>query len=191
MDSTIGRARSYYCAAAFEVEPSSGTGLNLAYLLAAQGKYPEVIDAVDRAMRSDPASPLTLEDAGHTYEISRRYEESARLYRKALALAPTSHYAWDFLHNPLLLSGHSDEAFDAWLAEGNYGRGPLEIGDTFREVYRSGGWPAVWTTYLQHVPAAAHWTGPTTDFRLIPRTDPTASPTMSPAPGTNDQTCHS
>jgi TolB-like protein/Flp pilus assembly protein TadD len=142
----------------FELAPSSSnTAMNLAFLLAAQGKYREATDVADRALQSDPANPMMLESAGHINQLARRYDESARWYRKALALAPTSDYARLFLHVPLLLGGHPDEAFDAWLAGSGDVRGPLGLGDQFRDAYRTGGWPAVWNLYLERVPARARW----------------------------------
>jgi len=134
---------------AIELDPV--TGNNYAFLLAGRGQFDEAIRAVDRAVEYDPANPSLLADAAQIHHFARRYREAIGLYRKAIELNPTSSYARIHIVKSLLLAGSNDEAFEAWLWT-PHGLGPLRMGTQFRDLYRSGGWPAVWRTYIEQRP---------------------------------------
>ena len=138
----------------FQLDPS--TGATYGYLLAAQGKYNEAVAASKRALVSDPANPVLMTDAARMLELARRYDEAIPLFRKAQELSPSDEYASLYLMVSLLLAGKQDEAFESWLSTAD-GQGPLGLGKIYRAVYRSGGWPAVWETYLHHLPPDSHW----------------------------------
>jgi tetratricopeptide (TPR) repeat protein len=138
-----------YLRRGFELD--AATGNSYAFLLSAQGRYDEAIRTVDQALLSDPANPILFTDCAHIYQFARRYEDAIRLYRKALELDPSVGYAHVYLPISLLLAGRQDEAFEAWLWT-NDRRGPLGLEKEFREAYRTGGWTAVWRTYLARIP---------------------------------------
>jgi tetratricopeptide (TPR) repeat protein len=131
----------------FELEPR--TGNNYAFLLAAQGKYGDALHAVDQALLHDPASPFVLTDAGRVYHFARRYDDAVGFFRKALELSPGDRYPSQFLPLSLLLSGHNNEAFDAWLQWL-----PPRWGSEkeWRELYRAGGWNTVWLAAFDRAP---------------------------------------
>jgi TolB-like protein/Tfp pilus assembly protein PilF len=137
-----------------ELDP--GTGLNYAFFLLAQGKNAEALRLADIALDRDPANPFVLADAARVYHLARHFEEAIALQRKAQDLDPTMAYARLFEPYSLLLAGRPEEAFERWLWPPE--NGPLGLGQTFREVYSTGGWPAVWTLYVSRFPRDSHLT---------------------------------
>jgi len=131
----------------FELEPRMGN--NYAFLLAAQGRYDEALHAVDQALLHDPASAFVLTDAGRVYHFARRYDDAVRFFRKALELSPGDRYPGLFLPLSLLLSGHDDEAFEAWL---QWLPPPWGSEKEWRELYRVGGWNTVWLAAFDLAP---------------------------------------
>jgi Flp pilus assembly protein TadD len=141
-----------YLRRAVALDPASGN--NLAFLLAAQGKYAEAIEMIDRAVTSDPFNPELVTDAGRIYEFARRYDESARWYKKAWDLNPGGGYARYFMPISLIFAGRPDDAFEIFMYSRD-GRGPLGRGDEFRRIYKTAGWPGVWRAWLDAHPKDA------------------------------------
>jgi len=134
----------------FALDPS--TGNNYGALLAAEGRFDEAITAGSTALRSDPANPILIADVARLYQFARRYDESIPLFRKAVQLGPSIAYAHQWLAINLFLAGQKDEAFETWLATVST-QDRLELANGFRKAYRTGGWPAVWTTYIEKAPS--------------------------------------
>lgn len=135
----------------FELEPA--TGNNYAFLLAAQGRHDEAINASQQAMLRDPASPLIVSDAAHIYHFARRYDHAVRLYRRAQELDPQFDYPRRYVVMSLYLAGRKDEAFEA-LTQSLDGKGVLGTAQEFRQVYAAGGWPAISRRYVEGARAA-------------------------------------
>lgn len=143
----------------FALDPS--TGNNYGALLAAEGRFDEAIQAGSTALRSDPANPILIADVARLYQFARRYDQSIPLFRKAVQLGPTIAYPHQWLAINLFLAGQKDEAFETWLSTVSaQGHPDLEIG--FRKGYRIGGWPAVWTSYIENT---SNVSKPSTAFR--------------------------
>ena len=142
------REAERYLRRGFELQPA--TGNNYAWLLAGQGNQAEAVRTVNQALLFDPASPFAIADAAHIYHMARRYEDAVRLYRKAQELSPDMLYQRVFEPFDLLLAGRPDEAFESWMWSPG-GKGPLGMGNEFRQAYRAGGWPAVWSRMSRYV----------------------------------------
>jgi TolB-like protein len=145
----------------FELDPT--TGNNYAFLLAAQEHYDEAIRVVDQAALQDPANPFLLADRGHIYYLARRYPEAIGLFQKTVELNPTSFYPRLYLLESLLVSGASDEAFEAFVSIPDPRQ--LELEKEYRRQYGAGGWPAVWRLYLERLPKG--WGARTNIWGLI------------------------
>ena len=131
----------------FALDPT--TGNNYGALLAAEGRFDEAIRAGDTALQTDPANPILIADVARLYQFARRYDQSIRLFRKAVQLGPTIAYPHQWLAINLFLAGQKDEAFETWLSTVSVpGRPDLENG--FRKGYRVGGWPTVWASYIEN-----------------------------------------
>jgi len=134
----------------FSLDPS--TGNNYGALLAAEGRFDEAVEAGNTALRSDPANPILIADVARLYQFARRYDDSIRLFRKAVQLGPTIAYAHQWLTINLFLAGRKDEAFETWLSTLSI-QGRQDLEDEFRKAHKMGGWPAVWATYIEKVPS--------------------------------------
>ena len=138
---------------AFQSDPRAGD--NYAFLLSAEGRYREAIQAINAALVRDPLNPLFLTDAGRIYHFARRYDDAVPFFRKAIEISPAEKYPRLYLPLTLLLGGRQDEAFEAWLQLTPQSHTPEE----WRELYRRGGWNSVWQTVLVRVPKTpwVHW----------------------------------
>jgi tetratricopeptide (TPR) repeat protein len=134
----------------FELDPS--TGNNYGALLAAEGRFDDAISVGNTALRSDPANPILIADVARLYQFARRYDESIRLFRKAVQLGPSIAYAHQWLAINLLLASQKDEAFEIWLSTVST-QDRLELANEFRKAYRMGGWPTVWASYIEKAPS--------------------------------------
>lgn len=145
----------------FELEPR--TGNNYAFLLAARARYEEAIDISQQAMLLDPASPMVVCDTAHIYHFARRYDDAVRLYRRCEELDSAFSYAHTYQMMSLLQAGRSDEALEEWLLAPAGHR--LGMDQKLRELYRSGGWTAVWRAFLEQPTATG--CSSCVDFGLI------------------------
>jgi tetratricopeptide (TPR) repeat protein len=136
----------------FELDPKSGN--NYAFLLLGLGRPEQAVGIMDRVLSYDPANPFLITDAGAVYQSARRYDEAIVLYRKAQELSPGMAYARIFEPYAVLLAGRPDEAFDRWMWSAD-AKGPLGMGEEFRTLYKTGGWPAVWKRYIEKFPEKA------------------------------------
>jgi tetratricopeptide (TPR) repeat protein len=118
-----------------------------AFLLAAQGRFDEAVNVVEQSLLRDPASSLVVADTGHIYYLARRYDDAVHLLRRAEELDPTSRYPRSFEARSLRFAGRPAEALDVWLWK------PKSSGqdEDFRQRYATGGWPAVWRSYIERV----------------------------------------
>ncbi len=138
---------------AFERDPS--TGALYAYLLAAQGRNREAVEAADKSLVYDPANPLNLTDVAHIHLLVRQYEQAVEMLRKALDLSPDFGYARFYFPLALRLAGKPDEAFQTWISHPDGGKTLSPHLDEFRETYRGEGWPGVWKLYLRVAPTSS------------------------------------
>jgi tetratricopeptide (TPR) repeat protein len=68
----------------------------IAYVKRRQGNWDESLAALDRAIELDPRSYEFLWNQGESYQILDRYEESERLFDRAISLAPDAADAYNF-----------------------------------------------------------------------------------------------
>jgi tetratricopeptide (TPR) repeat protein len=93
--------------------------------LAALGRFEEAIAEGKRAVALDPLSPVINADLGTTFCYARRYDESARQFRKTLEIDPTFFYAHYNLAIVLQVTG------DLSGAIGEYEKAKQLSDDTF------------------------------------------------------------
>lgn len=90
-------------------DPQIFTSIGL--VLRRQGRWPEAVDALQRAAAMEPENHDTLLDLASTLSRVRRYDEAIEACRKAIELAPDKIYPYVFLARTLILrAGTIDDA---------------------------------------------------------------------------------
>ena len=141
---------------ALELQPGSGEiHHRYAQLLAAMGRFEEAIAMARRSVELDPFSTLAIDDYGRTLYFARRYDEALAQYERALRIDENDQVALWFRVYAQIAAKRHDDAVDT-IAEIIRSGGEDRV-VFLRELYRTGGFPAVARRWAQRdIVAAQH-----------------------------------
>jgi protein O-GlcNAc transferase len=97
-----------------------------------QGRYPDAVSLIERAIKSDRRVPAFHCNLGNAYKELRQFELAASAFREAVRLEPRFQVAYCNLGNTYLEQGRLDEAINSYrqalalqpdFAEAHYGLG--------------------------------------------------------------------
>ena len=142
---------------ALELQPGSGEiHHRYAQLLAAAGRSDEAIAMARRSVELDPFSTLAIDDYGRTLYFARRYDEAIAQYDRAMRLDRNDTIALWFRVYAQIAAKREDAALES-IAEIVKGAGPERV-TYLRELYRTGGFPAVARKWAERDIVAAQGT---------------------------------
>ena len=116
---------SYQRATSLEPDnPSALNNLGVAYLFV--GDFDRSTEALSRALSIQPRQ-ATYSNIGTGLYYRGRFGEAARMFRKAIELAPADHRLWGNLADALLFDGNADGARHAYVRALELAEGELAV----------------------------------------------------------------
>jgi len=141
---------------AYESDPGSEEVVaHYSYCLRAFGRFDEVIEVLERALRLDPHSRELNNSLVNTFLESHQYYRAIEQYQKMIEMEPQDARLYNALGRVLEDLGRFDEAVEAYLQSRSLAGDGADRTQALRDAYSAGDMRGYWLKRAEHLTETA------------------------------------